>query len=325
MTPRSPIVDRVIAWFATAARPLAWRAPGVTPWGVLVSEFMLQQTQAARVEPRWRAFVERWPTPASLAAASDADVLRAWDRLGYPRRATWLRRCAIEITEHHGGEVPDDESALRALPGIGPYTAAAVASFAFGHATAVVDTNVRRVIARAALGASEAWAPNANRDDAEYRALVPAPRPGDDDGRRRAAAWNAAAMELGATVCTARAPACAACPVADLCAWRAAGFPAGTVAGPTRRRQPAYAGSDREMRGRILAALRATHEPLPERELRSAAVADDAPGDLARYGRALAGLEGDGLVERVGDGAVSLPGDVSPGRAEAAAAGAISA
>lgn len=309
MSPAADLVDRVNAWFERAARPLPWRAPGVSAWGVLVSEFMLQQTQAARVAPRWVAFVERWPTPAALAAASDADVLRAWDRLGYPRRARWLRQCAVAIVERHGGEVPRDADALRALPGIGPYTAAAVASFAFGRPTAVVDTNVRRVIARAALGAAEAWAPSASRDEAEYRALVPEPAPGDESARRRAVTWNAAAMELGALVCTARTPDCAACPIADACAWVAAGRPVGTVAGPARRRQPAYAGSDREMRGRILAALRAAHGGVDEHDLRSVAVAPDAPGDGERFRRALEGLASDGLVERRDGHRVALPGD----------------
>ncbi|GGA58769.1 adenine glycosylase [Pseudoclavibacter endophyticus] len=308
------IVDRVVDWFARAARPLPWRDAHVTPWGVLVSEFMLQQTQAARVEPRWRAFVERWPRPADLASATDADVLRAWDRLGYPRRARWLRACAVVIVERHGGVVPADDASLRALPGVGPYTAAAVASFAYGRPSAVVDTNVRRVIARAAVGAAEPWAPSAARDEAEYRALVPLPLPGDDAARARAVAWNAAAMELGALVCTARAPRCEVCPIADECAWRAIGAPTGTVAGRPRRKQAAYAGSDRQMRGRILAVLRAEfgglgHAALRERAL--AASGRDARADEVRYERALRGLRDDGLVVET-SGRIALPGDEPP-------------
>ncbi|MGO2113301.1 MAG: A/G-specific adenine glycosylase [Pseudoclavibacter sp.] len=305
------VVDPVVDWFAVAARPLPWRDADVTPWGVLVSEFMLQQTQAARVVPRWRDFVARWPRPVDLAAASEADVLRAWDRLGYPRRARWLRQCAIAIVEQHRGEVPADETALRALPGVGPYTAAAVACFAYGRPTAVVDTNVRRVIARAVVGSAEPWAPSAPRDHAEYRAVVPEPSPGDAAGRRRAVAWNAAAMELGALVCTARNPECDACPISNACAWHRAGSPSGTVAGTPRRRQAAYAGSDRQMRGAVLAALRASPGGVAGPELRDmvhAALGTDAGSDAPRYERAIAGLESDGLIAVV-SGRVALPGD----------------
>src|SRR5690606_7452204 len=137
------------AWFDHAARDLPWRRPECSPWGVLVSEIMLQQTPVVRVLPAWMSWMERWPTPAHLAAASQADAVRAWDRLGYPRRAKRLWECAGEIVRRHGGEVPDDEEELLALPGIGAYTAAAVRSFAFGRRAVVLDTNVRRVIARA--------------------------------------------------------------------------------------------------------------------------------------------------------------------------------
>lgn len=299
------LVDGVVAWFEDNARPLPWRRSGTSPWGVLVSEFMLQQTQASRVEPRWLEFLERWPAPADLAAASDADVLRAWDRLGYPRRAVWLRRCAQEIVSRHGGEVPRSRDDLLALPGIGPYTAAAVASFAYGEPEAVVDTNVRRVIARAAVGASEAWAPNAARDEAEYRALVPVPDPADASAVARANRWNAGAMGFGALVCTARAPACDSCPVADVCAWRLAGSPVDVLAGPRRPRQARYEGSDREMRGRILRELRAEHAAVAVSDLRRAVVHDDADD---RFERCLASLADDGLV-RLGDGTgtASLP------------------
>ncbi|KAB1657359.1 A/G-specific adenine glycosylase [Pseudoclavibacter chungangensis] len=264
---------------------------------------MLQQTQAARVIPRWEAFVERWPSPADLARAGDADVLRAWDRLGYPRRALWLRRCAVEIVEHHDGRVPATREDLLALPGIGPYTAAAVASFAFGVPEAVVDTNVRRVLARVEEGSEEPWAPNAARDLAAYRALVPAPPPDDATAVRRANRWNAAAMELGAIVCTARTPACERCPVAERCAWRRAGYPAGPTAGVPRRKQARYEGSDREMRGRILHELRATTTAVPLDALHDAVVRG---GHDERFARALASLEADALVV-VDDGAASLP------------------
>ncbi|RMI03391.1 A/G-specific adenine glycosylase, partial [Cellulomonas triticagri] len=208
--------ETVVAWFDVHARDLPWRAPDRTPWGVLVSEVMLQQTPVVRVEPAWRAWLARWPEPADLAAASPADVLRAWDRLGYPRRALRLQDCARALVERHGGQVPDDEEALLALPGIGSYTAAAVRAFAFGRRSVVLDTNVRRVLARVAEGVAlpaPALTVGERRLAEEY---VPA----DDAG---AARWAAASMELGALVCTARAPRCGACPVADACAWRRAG------------------------------------------------------------------------------------------------------
>src|SRR5688572_11877554 len=186
------------AWFADAARPLPWRAAEVSPWAVLVSEFMLQQTQVARVAPRWEAWIERWPTPAALAAEPPSEAVRAWDRLGYPRRALWLHRAAVEIVERHGGEVPADLDALLALQGVGPYTARAVAAFAFGLRHPVVDTNTRRVLARAVAGQADSGPPSTARDLAAMERLLP-----DDPPSARIV--NAATMELGATVCTARA------------------------------------------------------------------------------------------------------------------------
>lgn len=210
--------DAVLGWFAVHARDLPWRSPDCSPWGVLVSEIMLQQTPVVRVLPRWREWLERWPTPADLAAAPTADVLTAWDRLGYPRRALRLQEAARAVVERHDGRVPADPAALRALPGIGEYTAAAVASFAFGIPETVVDTNVRRVIARAVAGEA---LPGRSLTRAEMRraqALMP-------EDPTRANAWNAAVMELGALVCTARSPACERCPLAETCAWVAAGSP----------------------------------------------------------------------------------------------------
>ncbi|BDZ41329.1 hypothetical protein GCM10025865_06280 [Paraoerskovia sediminicola] len=186
--------------------------------GVVVSEVMLQQTPVSRVEPRWREWMERWPTPAALAAATTADVLRAWDRLGYPRRALRLRTCAEAVVDRHGGRVPETEAELLALPGIGTYTAAAVVAFAFGGRSVVVDTNVRRVLARTVVGTALPPPTPRAAELALAARLVP-------DDPTAAAAWAAASMELGATVCTARAPRCPACPVADLCRWRLAGSP----------------------------------------------------------------------------------------------------
>ncbi|WP_203767642.1 A/G-specific adenine glycosylase [Cellulomonas denverensis] len=283
-------------WFASHARDLPWRSPDRTPYGVLVSEVMLQQTPVVRVEPAWRAWMTRWPTPADLATAAPADVLRAWDRLGYPRRALRLRECARAVVERHDGELPTDEAALRALPGIGEYTAAAIRAFAFGLRSTVLDTNVRRVIARVAEGIA---LPAPALTVAERRlaqAFVP-----DDD--RSAARWAAGSMELGALVCTARAPRCDDCPVRALCAWRAAGFPADAHAG--RRRTQAWAGTDRQVRGRIMALLREALEPVPAHAV--AAVWPDA----GQRDRCLASLLADHLVEQIGpaeDPRYRLPG-----------------
>ncbi|WP_240930398.1 A/G-specific adenine glycosylase [Isoptericola sp. BMS4] len=277
------LVERVTDWFSGAARDLPWRRPDRTPWQVLVSEVMLQQTPVVRVEPVWREWMRRWPAPADLATAPTAEVLRAWDRLGYPRRALRLADCARAIVERHDGAVPDDEEALRALPGVGEYTAAAVRAFAFGRRAVVVDTNVRRVLARS-LGGTALGAPSPT---AAERALAAAAVPADD---ATAARWAAASMELGALVCTARAPRCHACPVADLCAWRAAGHPPDAHA--HRRRTQAWHGTDRQVRGRVMAALRASDAPVPR-----ALLADSGP-DPVQVERCLAGLVEDGLIEQ---------------------------
>ena len=289
------LVDAVIDWYAVHERPLPWRDADCSAWGVLVSEVMSHQTQIARVVPRWQAFLERWPTPAALAAATDAEVIRAWDRLGYPRRAVALRRCAEAIVAEHGGEVPADREALLALPGIGPYTSAAVASFAFGMREPVVDTNVRRVIARAVHGEAIAWAPNARRDEAEMRALLPA-------DPLRAQRWNAGAMELGALVCTAKAPRCGECPIADRCEWRGAGYPAAARAART---QPRFEGSARQRRGWIMAVLRTHAGGIRADELHDRLEVD---ADRGLIDAALATLLRDGLVERTGD-RIHLVGD----------------
>jgi A/G-specific adenine glycosylase len=288
----SPLVGDVVAWFEGARRELPWRAADRTPWGVLVSEVMLQQTPVVRVEPVWRAWLDRWPTPSDLAAASTADVLRAWDRLGYPRRALRLQECARTLVERHGGEVPDDEAALRALPGVGEYTAAAVRAFAFGRRAVVVDTNVRRVLARA-LGGVALPAPHPT---AAERATAVAVVPENDDD---AAAWAAASMELGALVCTARSPRCGECPVAHLCAWRAAGHPGDEHA--HRRKAQAWHGTDRQCRGRIMAALRHADAPLP-RDAFDDELGGTGLGDAAQVTRCLASLVADGLVELTADG-----------------------
>ncbi|MFI5984338.1 A/G-specific adenine glycosylase [Streptomyces sp. NPDC051555] len=282
----------VIAWFRENARDLPWRRPEAGPWGVMVSEFMLQQTPVARVLPVYEQWLARWPRPADLAADAPGEAVRAWGRLGYPRRALRLHGAAVAITERHGGDVPREHDRLLSLPGIGEYTAAAVASFAYGQRHAVLDTNVRRVFARTATGVE--YPPNATT--AAERRLARALLPEDEE---TAAGWAAASMELGALVCTAKSPDCVRCPVAGLCAWRLAGKPA--HAGPPRRGQT-YAGTDRQVRGRLLAVLREAVGPVP------AAALDAVWDEPVQRARALDGLVADGLVEPLGadgDGALA--------------------
>jgi A/G-specific adenine glycosylase len=282
--------DTIVDWYGTAARDLPWRQPDVDAWAVLVSEVMLQQTPVARVEPVWREWLARWPRPADLAAASPADVIRAWGKLGYPRRALRLREAALAITERHGGVVPDDVPALEALPGIGTYTARAVACFGYGQPQPVVDTNVRRVVSRLVHGRVEAG--NARAADLQDIAtLAPA-------GPERAVRFSVAVMELGALVCVAGTPRCAACPVRDRCAWRLAGCPPHD--GPPRRVQK-FAGTDRQVRGRLLDILRAAHAPVTATEL------DGAWDDVVQRSRCLDSLLTDGLVEQTEDGRFTLP------------------
>lgn len=290
----SPLLAPLLRWYDAHARDLPWRAPGVTPWGVLVSEVMLQQTPVARVLPVWTEWLARWPAPGDLAAAPAGDAVRHWGRLGYPRRALRLHQAATQIVVAHGGRVPSSYGDLLALPGVGGYTASAVASFAFGERHAVVDTNVRRVQARAVTGrALPAVALSRPEQRLAERLLPP------DDGT--VARWNVAVMELGALVCTARSPACPRCPLRRHCAWVAAGSPA--YDGPKRRAQ-AWAGTDRQVRGRLLAALREATDPLPRADLDHAARAPSGePPPPGQSQRCLAALVAEGLVE-------TLPGDL---------------
>ncbi|TQM15803.1 A/G-specific adenine glycosylase [Pseudonocardia kunmingensis] len=281
----------VLDWYPAAARDLPWRRPGTTPWGVLVSEFMLQQTPVARVEPVWADWLARWPAPSALAAASRAEVLRAWGKLGYPRRALRLHEAAGVIAREHGDVVPADIAALEALPGIGAYTARAVAAFGYGRRCPVVDTNVRRVVARAVHGHGDAGPARTTADLADVDALLP-----PDD--RSAAVVSAGLMELGAVVCTARGPRCGACPVRGTCAWRAAGRPEYT--GP-RRPVQGFAGTDRQVRGRLLDVLRGADGPVERAAL------DAVWSDAAQRDRCLHSLLVDGLAEQHDDGRFALP------------------
>ncbi|GAA1426599.1 A/G-specific adenine glycosylase [Microlunatus lacustris] len=291
-TRHATVVERVLAWYGRNARDLPWRRPEATPWQVVVSEFMLQQTPVERVREPWRAWVERWPTPAALAAAPAGEAVRAWGRLGYPRRALRLHRAAVAITEEHDGEVPADRETLLRLPGVGAYTAAAIASFAYGRREVVLDTNVRRVLARVDGGVAHPAASQTVAEVAAATAFLP-PEPAV------AARWAVAVMELGALVCVARSPRCDACPVQDLCAWRAAGYPA--WGGPPRKGQ-SYDGTDRQCRGALLAVLRSSDEPVELAELAAA-----WPDEEQRT-RCLASLVADGLAVAPAAGHVALPG-----------------
>lgn len=283
-----PFATKVLRWYAGAARELPWRADDATPWGVVVSEFMLQQTPVARVLPVWHEWMSRWPEPTALAAEPAGEAVRAWGRLGYPRRALRLHASAQAIARDHGGVVPSTVDELRALPGIGDYTAAAIASFAFGARTAVLDANVRRVNARVFAGVAE---PTSTPSVAE-RAAALARVPATDPGR-----FSVAVMELGALVCRARGPRCDGCPVAVDCAWLNRGRPASAVG----RRTQSYEGTDRQARGRLLAVLRDSPEPVPVETL------DEAWADRAQRHRALASLVEDGLVDVCDDGRYALP------------------
>ncbi len=283
-------VAAIAGWYEAHARDLPWRRPGTSPWAVLVSEVMLQQTPVTRVLPAYAAWLDRWPTPPALAAAPAADAVRQWGRLGYPRRAVRLHEAARIITERHGGDVPAGLADLRALPGVGAYTAAAVASFAFGQRHAVLDTNVRRVLARL-FAAQELPGPAPTVAEITLaESLLPAEP-------ALAARWSVAVMELGALVCTAAAPRCADCPVIADCSWREAGRPAAAV----RRPGQSYEGTDRQCRGRLLAVLRESEEPVPRAAL------DVAWPDQAQRDRALASLVTDGLAQRHPDGRYALP------------------
>jgi A/G-specific adenine glycosylase len=296
MQPRPDVLhSAVLDWYDRNARDLPWRRPERSPWGVLVSEIMLQQTPVVRVLPAWQRWMERWPTPADLAAEAPGQAIRMWERLGYPRRALRLHAAAVAMVERHGGEVPSTHAELLALPGVGSYTAAAVASFAFGGRHAVLDTNVRRVLARIVSGTAYPPASLTTTETALAETLLP--------NAARAPRWAVATMELGALVCTARTPSCDACPVRDLCRWRLDGSP--EHAGPPRRGQ-SYEGTDRKIRGLLLAVLRAGDGPVPMQRLIDAAP-DDVLHDLHQRARALDGLVADGLVEPLDGGLFRLP------------------
>jgi len=276
----SPLRRALRAWYRPRSEGYPWRRDGIGPYAVLVSEVMLQQTQAARVAAAFDGFLRRFPNVSSLAAASPADVLRAWSGLGYHRRAVALHEAARTIVRVHGGEVPGDPEALQHLPGVGPYTASAVAAIAFGRPVVAMDVNVRRVASRVVLGREPE-----DRDDpriaAAARVLL---------DRRDPASWNQAMMDLGREVCRPT-PRCEACPLEPWCRFRRGGRPAGTTVVAD---QKPFEGSNRQVRGRIVAVLR-------ERPSSGAIGLARATGtELARISRALEGLVSDGVVERRG-------------------------
>lgn len=290
-------MDRIgialLGWYEHAKRALPWRTSGTTAWGVYVSEIMAQQTQVERVAPIWTQWLQRWPNPTALAAATPADVLRAWDRLGYPRRALWMHAAAQQMVERHGGRVPRDPEALRALPGIGEYTAAAIRAFAFKQRAIVLDVNVRRVHSRIYFGNSAPSASITNAEREHHDAFLPTEA-------KTAATLAQAVMEFGALVCTARNPGCDDCPVRQHCAWARRGFPTPTI---TPRKQPKFDGTDRQCRGALMKVLRDADAPVGLSRLEAAWT------DAMQRQRCIDGLVADGLVVAMSRKRFALPGD----------------
>lgn len=284
------IPEQLTSWFTLNARNLPWRRNRVTAWQILVSEIMLQQTPAARVAPQWEAWIKRWPDAQTLAAASPADVLRQWDKLGYPNRALRLRETAIIVSRDFNGKLPTSESELRALPGIGEYTAAAILAFAYKKRSFVLDTNVRRVIARVFTGAELATGSISSIE----RELADRITPIDD---KDASLWSAAVMEFGALVCTARNPACNECLVRDSCAWRNNGYPLAEKRPATQK----FVGTDRQVRGKLMAVLRDAQSSVAKSTL------DAVWADSQQRERALDSLVTDGLVDVTRAGRYRLP------------------
>jgi A/G-specific adenine glycosylase len=275
----------IISWFKGAKRDLPWRK--TDPYGVLVSEIMLQQTPVQRVLPVYEAWMRKWPTPSHLAKASPAEVITAWGRLGYPRRALRLHECAKVITSEYKGQLPQTEAELRKLPGIGEYTAAAIVAFAFQGRSLVLDINIRRLFARLFKGVESPGAAITKAERTEYEALIPKKKP---------EVWAAATMELGALVCTAKSPKCGICPVAHACIWRSLDYPRSEIV----KRTQSWHGTDRQCRGTVVQALR-DNEILSKKQISQLW---DVPSQLEK---ALLTLLDDGLIEARGKDKFSLP------------------
>lgn len=286
---------KLAAWWEVNARDLPWRFGRATPWGVLVSEVMSQQTQMSRVVPYWQTWMRAWPDAAALADATTAEVITAWGRLGYPRRALRLQECARVVRDQYADELPHTYDELIGLPGIGDYTASAVMSFAFGTRIAVIDTNIRRVLSRVFCGEESLGGAAKPAERQLANRVLP-------DDAAQSVTWNQSVMELGATVCTAKNPLCDSCPVRDDCAFLAAGRP-GLGERRTRPRQR-FAGTDRQVRGLVLNALRTlpTNAPILLREQVEALWNDHVQLD-----QCVASLDNDGLIEILPDGGVRLP------------------
>jgi A/G-specific adenine glycosylase len=275
----------ITQWFAKNKRELPWRAS--TPWGVMVSEFMLQQTPVARVLPKWIEWMERWPTPAELAKATPAQVITAWGRLGYPRRALRLHESAKIIARDFENEVPDSEEVLRSLPGIGDYTAAAISAFAFGANTLVMDVNIRRVLVRVLDGKEHPTSSPTVRERESRLAILP---------RRNADNWAAATMELGALICTSKNPCCNDCPIISQCKWRKNGYPQSELV----RKSQDWHGTDRKCRGTIVQALR-------ESESLTVSAIKKLWPDESQVEKALETLLADNLIEEQSRSRFRLP------------------
>ena len=275
----------ITQWFAKNKRELPWRA--TTPWGVMVSEFMLQQTPVARVLPKWIEWMERWPSPAELAKATPAQVITAWGRLGYPRRALRLHESAKIIARDFENEVPDSEEVLRSLPGIGDYTAAAISAFAFGANTLVMDVNIRRVLVRVLDGKEHPTSSPTVRERESRLAILP---------RRNADNWAAATMELGALICTSKNPSCNDCPIISQCKWRKNGYPQSELV----RKSQDWHGTDRKCRGTIVQALR-------ESESLTASAIKKLWPDESQVEKALETLLEDNLIEEHSRSRFRLP------------------
>jgi A/G-specific adenine glycosylase len=275
----------ITQWFAKNKRELPWRAS--TPWGVMVSEFMLQQTPVARVLPKWIEWMERWPSPAELAKATPAQVITAWGRLGYPRRALRLHESAKIIARDFENEVPDSEEVLRSLPGIGDYTAAAISAFAFGANTLVMDVNIRRVLVRVLDGKEHPTSSPTVRERESRLAILP---------RRNADNWAAATMELGALICTSKNPSCNDCPIISQCKWRKNGYPQSELV----RKSQDWHGTDRKCRGTIVQALR-------ESESLTVSAIKKLWPDESQVEKALETLLADNLIEEHSRSRFRLP------------------
>lgn len=309
-------------WWDANARDLPWRFGRTDAWGILVSEVMSQQTQMGRVVPYWTAWMRCWPSPVQLASASTADVVTAWGRLGYPKRALRLQACARVVVDDYDNQLPKTYKELTSLPGVGDYTACAVMSFAFGEPVAVIDTNIRRVLSRVFL-AKESIGGSASREERQLADIVLASQaePGQVASSMHSTAhsssgssvdssahlvsmtpsiWNQAVMELGALVCKASRPDCESCPIRQYCSFWANGRP-GLGQKRTRPRQH-FQGTNRQVRGIILQALRQADS----KRLARTAI-DELWDDAAQLGECVISLEQDGLIALYDDGSLSLP------------------